>query len=49
MDIYDSIEWLVKNVDNNNGNVGMWGILYLGYYMLVGVINSYFVLKVIFF
>jgi predicted acyl esterase len=25
-DAYDSIEWLVKNVANNNGNVGMYGV-----------------------
>jgi putative CocE/NonD family hydrolase len=25
-DTYDSVDWLVKNVPNNNGRVGMWGI-----------------------
>jgi len=25
-DAYDSIEWLVKNVPNNNGKVGMYGV-----------------------
>jgi uncharacterized protein len=29
-DAYDSIEWLVKNVPNNNGKVGMWGVSYDG-------------------
>ena len=29
-DAYDSIEWLVKNVSNNNGNVGMYGVSYPG-------------------
>jgi predicted acyl esterase len=23
-DTYDTIDWLVKNVANNNGNVGTW-------------------------
>jgi predicted acyl esterase len=23
-DTYDTIDWLVKNTDNNNGNVGIW-------------------------
>ena len=27
-DAYDSIAWLVKNVPNNNGKVGMWGVSY---------------------
>jgi len=31
-DTYDTIEWLVKNVPNNNGRVGMWGISYPGFY-----------------
>jgi hypothetical protein len=29
-DAYDSIDWLVKNVPNNNGNVGIWGVSYVG-------------------
>lgn len=31
-DTYDTIEWLLKNVNNNNGKVGMWGISYPGFY-----------------
>ena len=29
-DAYDTIDWLVKNVPNNNGNVGMYGVSYDG-------------------
>ena len=29
-DAYDSIEWLLKNVPNNNGKVGMYGVSYDG-------------------
>ncbi len=29
-DAYDSIEWLLKNVPNNNGKVGMFGVSYDG-------------------
>jgi putative CocE/NonD family hydrolase len=29
-DAYDSIDWLVKNVPNNNGRVGMYGVSYDG-------------------
>lgn len=31
-DTYDTIQWLLKNVKNNNGKVGMWGISYPGFY-----------------
>ena len=31
-DTYDTIDWLVKRVRNNNGKVGMWGISYPGFY-----------------
>ena len=29
-DAYDSIDWLIKNVPNNNGKVGMFGVSYDG-------------------
>jgi uncharacterized protein len=29
-DAYDSIDWLVRNVPNNNGKVGMYGVSYDG-------------------
>ncbi|GAB3926469.1 CocE/NonD family hydrolase [Mucilaginibacter myungsuensis] len=31
-DTYDTIDWLLKNVANNNGKVGVWGISYPGFY-----------------
>ena len=31
-DTYDTIEWLLENIPNNNGKVGMWGISYPGFY-----------------
>lgn len=46
-DTYDTIEWLVNNVPNNNGRVGMWGTSYPGYYTSVGAINSHKALKAI--
>lgn len=46
-DTYDTIEWLVNNIDNNNGNVGMWGTSYPGYYTSVASINSHPALKAI--
>lgn len=31
-DTYDTIEWLLKNIEGNNGKVGIWGISYPGFY-----------------
>jgi putative CocE/NonD family hydrolase len=44
-DTYDTVEWLIKNVPNNNGRVGMWGISYPGFYTAVGVIDSHPAIK----
>jgi len=40
-DTYDTIEWLIKNIDNNNGKVGMWGSSYPGFYAIMGVIDAH--------
>lgn len=37
-DTYDTIDWLINNVPNNNGKVGMLGISYPGFYTAVGTI-----------
>ncbi len=44
-DAYDTIDWLVKNVPNNNGRVGMMGISYPGFYAASGMIDSHPALK----
>jgi len=44
-DTYDTIDWLVKNVENNNGNVGIWGISYPGFYSTYATINAHPALK----
>ncbi|WP_163996552.1 CocE/NonD family hydrolase [Pyxidicoccus caerfyrddinensis] len=46
-DTYDTIEWLVKNVPNNNGRVGQWGISYPGFYTSAGAIDSHPALKAV--
>jgi putative CocE/NonD family hydrolase len=46
-DAYDTIDWLVKNVPNNNGRVGMWGISYPGFYAASGMIDSHPALKAV--
>jgi putative CocE/NonD family hydrolase len=44
-DLYDTIDWLLKNVPNNNGNAGIWGISYPGFYTSAGIIDSHPALK----
>jgi putative CocE/NonD family hydrolase len=44
-DAYDTIEWLVKNVPGNNGNVGQWGVSYPGFYTSCGMIDAHPALK----
>ncbi len=44
-DTYDSIEWLIKNIKNNNGRVGMYGISYPGHYTATGMIDAHPALK----
>src|SRR5213596_2565392 len=40
-DTYDTIDWLVKNVPNNNGRVGIFGISYPGWLTAVGGIGAH--------
>lgn len=40
-DAYDTIDWLVKNIPNNNGKVGMIGISYPGFYASASMINAH--------
>ena len=44
-DAYDTIDWLIKNVANNNGRVGNYGISYPGYYTSAGSVDSHPALK----
>ncbi len=40
-DTYDTIEWLLKHVDGNNGKVGQSGISYPGFYTDCGLVDSH--------
>lgn len=40
-DAFDSINWLLKNIKNNNGKVGMWGISYPGFYAAMGALSRH--------
>lgn len=44
-DAWDTIDWLVKHVPNNNGKVGMIGISYPGFYTSMAMIDSHPALK----
>jgi len=40
-DAYDTIEWLLANIPNHNGKVGIWGISYPGFYTSASIIDSH--------
>ncbi|MFY0654464.1 MAG: CocE/NonD family hydrolase [Cyclobacteriaceae bacterium] len=40
-DTFDTIEWLLDNLENHNGKVGQWGISYPGFYTAAGMIDSH--------
>jgi putative CocE/NonD family hydrolase len=40
-DAFDTIEWLLANVENHNGRVGMWGISYPGFYAAASMIDAH--------
>ena len=46
-DTYDTIDWLVKNLHNNNGNVGVFGISYPGFYSTMAALSNHPALKAV--
>ncbi len=46
-DTYDTIEWLVKNIPEGNGKVGILGISYDGFLSLMAFVNPHPALKVV--
>lgn len=46
-DTYDTIEWLLKNVKNHNGRVGMLGISYPGWLTAVAALDPHPALKAV--
>src|SRR5665213_35809 len=45
-DTYDTIDWLIKNIPETNGNVGILGISYDGFEPLMALVNPHPALKV---
>ncbi len=46
-DTYDTIDWLVKNIDNNNGKVGVSGISFPGFYATMAALSGHPALKAV--
>lgn len=46
-DTYDTIDWLLGNVANNNGKVGIWGVSYPGFYTTVAALSNHPALKAV--
>ena len=46
-DTYDAIDWLVKNLEGNNGNVGVSGISYPGFYATMAAASGHPALKAV--
>jgi hypothetical protein len=45
-DTYDTVDWLVKNIPESNGKVGILGISYDGFLPLMALVNPHPALKV---
>ncbi|MDX2172678.1 MAG: CocE/NonD family hydrolase [Bacteroidota bacterium] len=46
-DTYDAVDWLIKNVPNNNGNVGVFGISYPGFYSTMAALSNHPAIKAV--
>jgi len=46
-DTYDTIDWLVKNLENNNGKVGVYGTSYPGFYSTMASLSGHPALKAV--
>lgn len=46
-DTYDAVDWLLKNVPNNNGKVGVYGISYPGFYATMAILAKHPAIKAV--
>jgi len=46
-DTYDTAEWLVNNVPNNNGKIGVTGISYPGFYATMAILANHPAIKAV--
>jgi putative CocE/NonD family hydrolase len=46
-DTWDTVDWLLKNIKNNNGKVGLWGISYPGFYASASLPDAHPAIKAV--
>ena len=46
-DTYDTIDWLLKNIQNNNGRIGLYGISYPGFYATASLPDAHPAIKAV--
>ncbi len=46
-DTYDTADWLVRNVSNNNGRIGVYGISYPGFYATNALVEAHPAVKAV--
>jgi putative CocE/NonD family hydrolase len=46
-DTYDTVDWLIKNLNNNNGKVGVFGISYPGFYSTMAALSNHPAVKAV--
>lgn len=46
-DTYDTVDWLLKNATGNNGNVGVYGISYPGFYATMAILAGHPAIKAV--
>ena len=46
-DTYDTVDWLLKHVPNNNGRAGQWGISYPAFYAAAGLVGAHPAMKAV--
>lgn len=46
-DTFDTIDWLLKNIKNNNGRVGLYGISYPGFYATASLPDAHPAIKAV--
>ncbi len=46
-DTWDAIDWIIKNISNNNGNVGIFGVSYPGFYATMAAASHHPALKAV--
>lgn len=46
-DTYDTVDWLLENLPNDNGNVGVYGISYPGFYSTMAILAGHPAIKAV--